>query len=145
VKQVGDERERGRGGWVYKLGRRAGSSAAADPSGPFGTGRRLRDGDRVLWFWCELEGDGCQRTLEVRPERSSAAPGAALRVTVHGYDNDGDGVPVAGATVRLGDATATTGPDGTATLTAPAEPGRAELEATADGMVGSFPREVRVG
>ena len=25
---------------------------AADPAGPFGTGRRLRAGQRVLWFWC---------------------------------------------------------------------------------------------
>ena len=140
VTQVGSEREGGRGGWVYKVGRRAGSGAAADPSGPFGTGRRLRDGDRVLWFWCELDsGDGCQRTLEVRPARSEVAPGAPLAVTVRGYDNAGDGVPVAGATVRLDGASALTGPDGTATLTAPSEPGSAELDATAEGMVRLVP------
>jgi hypothetical protein len=54
-------------------------------------------------------------------------------------------VPVEGATVRLGTATALTGPDGTATLVAGLQAGRADLEAERDGMVPAFPREVRVG
>jgi hypothetical protein len=142
VRGVGRERERGRAGWVYKVGRRSGTTGAADPSGPFGTGRRLRDGDRVTWFWCRAAGD-CQRTLEVRPDRDSAAAGEAIRVIVRGYDELGRGVAVEGATVRLGSATAVTGGDGTATLTA-GDPGRVALEAEREGMVPAFPAEVRV-
>ena len=31
VRQIGPDRERGRDGWVYKVGSRAGSTGAADP------------------------------------------------------------------------------------------------------------------
>ena len=65
-------------------------------------------------------------------------------MTVRGYDDAGDGVPVAGATVQLAGASAITGPDGVATLTVPAATGRQELIATSPGMVRSFPREVRL-
>ena len=137
VAKVGRERERGRGGWVYKVGRRVDSAGAGDVRG-----RRLRGGQRVLWFWCEQDGSGgCQRTLEARPERTAAAPGEALRVTVRGYDDLGRGVPVEGATVRLGSATALTGADGVAVLTV-TEGGA--LQATKDGLVRAFPREVTV-
>jgi hypothetical protein len=146
VSKVDGEREKGRGGWVYKVGRRAGSTSAADPSGPFGTGKRIRGGQRITWFWCEQDqSGGCQRTLEVRPDRTSAAPGEALRVTVRGYDDQGHGVPVAGASVRLGSATAVTGADGAAVLTVPAASGRLRLQAERDGMLRAFPREVAVG
>jgi hypothetical protein len=146
VSKVGREREKGRGGWVYKVGRRAGSTGAADPAGPFGTGKRIRGGQRITWFWCEQDqSGGCQRTLEVRPERTSAAPGEALRVTVRGYDDQGDGIAVAGATVRLGSAIAVTGADGAAVLTVPAAAGTLRLQAERDGMVRAFPREVAVG
>jgi len=144
VTKVAGERERGAGGWVYKVGRRAGTTAAADPTGSFGNGRRLKDGERVTWYWCVMAGR-CQRTLEVRPDRAAAAPGEALRVTVRGYDDLGKGAAVNGATVTLGSATATTGADGTATLTVPAATGRLDLEAARDGMVPAFPAEVRVG
>jgi hypothetical protein len=138
VTKVAGERERGRGGWVYKIGRRTPSIGAADLSG-----RRLRAGDRVTWFWCEQDDSGgCQRTLDARPERTTAAPGESLRVTVRGYDDRGKGVAVDGATVRLGSATAVSGPDGVAVLTV-VDGGR--LEATKDGMVRAFPREVTVG
>ena len=144
VTGVGRDRARGREGWVYKLGRRAGTTAAADPSGAFGDGRRLRASDRVLWFWCTLGGgDTCQRTLEVTPAARAVAPGAPLAVTVRGYDDNGRGVAVAGATVALGPARATTGAGGVATLTAPAA-GAHELTATAPGTVRSFPVEVTV-
>jgi hypothetical protein len=144
VRSLAGQRERGVAGWVYKVGRRLGTTGGADPSGPFGTGRRLRDGQRVLWFWC-VQASRCQRTLEVRPDRASAAPGEALRVTVRGYDDLGRGAAVAGATVRLGAASAVTGADGTAVLTVPAAAGRVDLEAERAGMVPAFPREVRVG
>ena len=146
VAAVAGQREKGRSGWVYKVGNRAGTTGAADPSGPFGTGRRLRAGQHVLWFWCTLEASGgCQRTLDARPDRSSAAPGETLRVTVRGYDDLGKGLAVAGATVRLGGATAVSDASGVATLTVPAGSGRLRLRAEHDGMVGGFPREVSVG
>jgi hypothetical protein len=143
VTRVGPDRARGRAGWVYKVGRRAGTTGAADPSGPFGDGRRLRRGQRVLWFWCVLAAQGsCQRTLEAAP--ASPAPGT-VRVTVRGYDDAGAGVPVAGATVRIAGtpATALTGRDGVATLAAPA--GRHRVVAEKAGLVRSFPARVRVG
>lgn len=138
VRAVNRERERGDEGWVYKVGRKASTVGAGD------TSRRLRAGQRVTWFWCVRAAD-CQRTLEVRPDRTTAAPGDRLRVTVRGYDDVGRGVAVAGAAVRLGSATAVTGRDGTAILTVPAETGTLALEAERSGMVPAFPREVRVG
>ena len=146
VTAVAGEREKGNGGWVYKVGRRAGTTAAADPAGPFGTGHRLHGGQRITWFWCELQSSGsCQRTLEARPDRTSAAPGEALRVTVRGYDDQGKGVTVQGATVRLGSASAVSGADGVAVLTVPAASGTLRLQAERSGMVRAFPRGVAVG
>jgi hypothetical protein len=145
VTRVGPDRNRGVNGWVYKLDRRAGSAGAADPSGAFGTGRRLRDGDRLLWFWCDLQLSGsCQRTLEAVPDRTVATPGETVSVTVRGYDDRGRGVKVAGASVRLGSASAVTDADGVATLVV-ADSGRLPLVATAAGMVRSFPGQVRAG
>jgi hypothetical protein len=144
VRKIGRDAERGRDGWVYKVGRRSGSTGAADPSGSFGNGRKLRAGQRVLWFWCVKDpADECQRTLETSSARSVAA-GAPLAVTVRGYDEAGRGVRVAGATVRLGSATAVTGADGIATVTAPAA-GTYKLRAERPGMVVSFGERVVVG
>ena len=141
VTRVRDEREKGRGGWVYKVGRRAPSTGAADVSGV-----RLRDGRRVTWFWCEQDSTGgCQRTLEVRPERDAVAPGETLNVTVRGYDDQGRGVAVEGATVTLGSATAVSDAAGAAALTVPAEPGEHRLDAVRDGIVRAFPVEVTIG
>lgn len=146
VTQVGAERNRGHDGWVYKIGHRTGTAGAADPAGSFGTGRLLRGGERMLWFWCVQDRrQNCQRTLEALPERMRVAPGAALRVTVRGYDDFGRGVAAAGATVRLGTAEAVAGADGVATLTASAAPGRASLVASGAGAVRSFPLRVTVG
>jgi hypothetical protein len=144
VRQIGPDREGGRDGWVYKVGNRAGSSGAADPAGSFGTGRKLRAGQRVLWFWCVKDAaDSCQRTLAATLERNRTAPGAPLRVTVRGYDDNGDGVAVEGATVRLGDQVAVSAADGSATLIAPAS-GSASLTADKDGLAPSFPVQVHV-
>jgi hypothetical protein len=146
VAAVAGQRERGHSGWVYKVGNRVGTTGAADPSGPFGTGRRLRAGQHVLWFWCTLDqAGGCQRTLDARPDRTHVASGETLRVTVRGYDDLGRGVPVAGATVRVGGATAVSGEDGVAAVTVPSGSGRLRVRAEHAGMVGGFPREVSVG
>jgi hypothetical protein len=140
VTRVKREREKGRGGWVYKVGRKTPSLGAADP------GRRLRDGQRVTWFWCEQDDrGGCQRTLEVRPDRTTAAPGETLSVSVRGYDDQGRGIAVEGATVTLGSAAAVSDAAGVAVLTVPAEPGELSLGAMADGLVRAFPVEVNVG
>lgn len=114
VVSIGADRERGRSGWVYKVGRRLGTAGAADPGGPFGSGG-LRDRQRVTWFWCTLDAKGaCERTLE----GSARKEGDGFRVTVRGYDDEGRGVLVAGATVRLGSSVATSGADGTALVAA---------------------------
>ena len=118
VRRIGGERARGSAGWVYKVGRRAGTTGAADPSGPFGRGK-LKRGARVLWFWCvQTRGEACQRTLEV-VVAATAAVGRGASVTVRGYDDNGRGVVVAGATVRLGRAIAVTDASGVAQVTAP--------------------------
>jgi hypothetical protein len=142
VRAVAGQRERGQAGWVYKVGRKIGTTSASDPSGPFGTGRRLRDGQRVTWFWCRVAGR-CQRTLEVRPASATAAPGSQLSVQVRGYDDFGRGRQIAGATVRLAGAGAITGADGRAVLTVPGA-GRHALTAERDGLVPAFPAEVTV-
>jgi hypothetical protein len=140
VARVGPDAARGRSGWVYKVGHVTGSAGAADPDGA-----RLRGGASLLWFWCRANpAGGCQRTLDVRPASTRVAAGAPLRVTVRGYDDQGRGVAVAGATVRLGDARAVTGADGVATVTAPAGSGRVRLVAARGGMVRSFGREISI-
>jgi hypothetical protein len=143
VRKIGPDAERGRDGWVYKVGRRSGSAGAADPAGSFGTGRMLRGGQRVLWFWCvKNRADQCQRTLGASSART-VARGAPLAVTVRGYDESGRGVRVAGATVRLGGATAVTGADGVATVTSHVS-GPNKLRAEHPDMVGSFTEIVDV-
>jgi hypothetical protein len=143
--KIGPDRERGRDGWVYKVGRRAGSAGGADPAGSFGTGRMLRAGDRVLWFWCVKDAaDFCQRTLAVTPTAKRLEPGTPLSVTVRGYDDNGDAVRVAGAMVRLGPSAALTGADGVALVIAPPA-GSYRLRAEKPGMVVSFPVRVAVG
>ena len=87
---------------------------------------------------------GCQRTLEAVPDRTTAAAGETVRVTVRGYDDAGGGVLVPGATVRLGSASAVTGADGVASVPVTGA-GRLALVATAPGMVRAFPGEVRAG
>lgn len=146
VRRVGPDLNRGRDGWVYKVGRRAGTAGAADVSGPFGDGRRLRDGQRVVWFWCVLsKADGCQRTLEVSPAARTVRRGATLRVRVRGFDDFGRGGPVPGAIVALGDSRATTGADGSASISAPAQAtGTLDLTAEKPGTVPAFPRAVAV-
>ena len=140
VTRIGGDRNRGQDGWVYKVGRKVSSAGAGDRSG-----RRLRAGDRLLWFYCRAQRTGgCQRTLEATPDRTSAAPGETVRVTVRGYDDQGRGIAVPGATVTLGSASATTDAAGVAQVVVPAA-GRLALGAARAGMVPAFPGVVRAG
>jgi hypothetical protein len=134
VTQIGPDRNRRTDGWVYKVGRRVPSSGAADPSG-----RRLRTGERLTWFYCRAQSSGgCQRTLEVAP---LSGAGRMLRVRVRGYDDNGRAVAVAGATVSAGAQTAVTGADGTASFPALGAATRS-VQAQRPGMVPSFPVRV---
>jgi hypothetical protein len=121
VRRIGTYRNHGAAGWEYKVGHRDPSFGAADPGG------RLRSGQRLLWYWCARAG-ACERTLEVTLRGS--------RARVIGYDDNGHGRPIAGATVHLDTTTVITGADGTATLTV--TPGRHTLYATKRGLVPSF-------
>jgi hypothetical protein len=144
VDRVSHDRNRGRDGWYYKVGHKAGTSGAASPSGPFGDGRRLRSGQRVAWFYCHFSGNSCQRTLEVALSTAHPAPGEKVRVTVRGYDDFGHGRKIGGVAVRLGESSATTAADGTAELLPPAKPGLYSVTAQKHGAVPAFPEAVRV-
>ena len=137
VESIGDDANRGQNGWVYKVGRRAASAGAADPGGPFGRGR-LRSGQRVTWFYCRMRDGGCQRTLELK---LTTQPGT-LSATVRGYDDQGDGVAVAGAEVSAGGASAQTDASGVARLGLPA--GSYRAVATKAGLVRSFAERAEV-
>jgi hypothetical protein len=133
------DRNRGRNGWVYKVGRRAATAGAADPAGAFGRGR-LRSGQRVTWFYCAMGAGGCQRTLGLRAT-TGTTPGE-LAVTVIGYDDEGSAVRVEGATVHAGGVEAVTGADGIARCALP--PGRHRVLAEKRGLVRSFAEQVEV-
>jgi hypothetical protein len=137
VKGIRGDVNRGQNGWVYKVGRRSATAGAADPAGPFGNGR-LRAGQRVTWFYCRLRNGGCQRTLEVKVRPQAGR----LIATVRGYDDEGNGVAVSGATVSAGGTSAETGAGGTATLERPA--GRYSVVATTAGLVRSFAERLEV-
>jgi hypothetical protein len=137
VRAIRGDRNRGQDGWVYKVGHRGATAGSADPGGPFGRGR-LRSGQRVTWFYCRLRDGGCQRTLGL----AATAEAGAVKVTVRGYDDEGRGVPVEGATVSAGSVTAVSGADGSARLALPA--GRHRLVADKDGLVRSFGERVVV-
>jgi len=136
VTRIGPDRNRRQRGWVYKVARRAATAGAGDTGGPFGRGR-LRAGQRVTWFYCVRAGD-CQRTLAV-----SAKPATGgIVATVRGYDDNGDAVPVVGATVSAGEVTGITGPDGRVQMALSPETHR--LVARKDGFVRSFTEQVEV-
>lgn len=145
VYQLAGQRNRGRDGWTYKVGTRAGTAGAADASGPFGNGR-LGAGAHLTWFWCVLGRRGsCQRTLGLRPASHRVRRGHVLHVTVFGYDDSGRRVRVAGARVSVaGGGSARTDGRGVAAVRAGSRRGRVALTATRRGMVRAFPQRVRV-
>jgi hypothetical protein len=115
VRRLGPDANSGQDGWVYKVGRVAGSAGAGDPSGPFGRGL-LRSGAQVLWFYCQMRGSSCQRTLSFT--RISAPRRGGLVVQVRAYDDRGRGIPARGVTVHAGAASAVTNRSGVARLNA---------------------------
>jgi len=137
VRSIRAERAQGVSGWVYKVGRRLATAGAADPAGAFGNGR-LRGGQRVTWFYCRIRNASCQRSLTAEPK---AHPGGAT-ITVRGFDDDGKGVPVAGATVSAGGAEAVTDATGRATLELAS--GTYRVRAEKNGLVPSFRERVNV-
>jgi hypothetical protein len=145
VTQIAQDRNSGHDGWVYKVDGRAGTTGAADPSGPFGDGRALRSGQRLLWFWCNAgPGQHCQRSLEVQVPATLVRRGGTVAIRVLAVDDNGKALAMANATVTLAGARATTAAGGAASLPAPGAPGRYEIRATAPGLVPSFPAAVRV-
>lgn len=139
VRGIGPDVNKGFDGWVYKVGSKIATAGAADPSGPFGRGR-LKDGQRVTWFYCRLVGQSCQRTLVVKV--SSTAPGQ-VSVSVRSADDQGKTVPAGGATVHIGDTTVTT--DDTGRATAAVASGTHRVHAERAGEIRSFAERVQVG
>lgn len=131
VMKVGPDANHGFAGWEYKINHTSPSPSAGDPGG------RLRAGQQLVWFWC-ARASACQRTLALTVSGNRLMP--TDRVTVTGYDDNGHGTHVAGATVHVDSTTVTTGADGTATVTV--APGRHTLYATKNGLVQSFPETV---
>jgi hypothetical protein len=138
VYSLDGEANRAQNGWEYKVDQLSGSTGAGSSSGASGNGSLLRSGERVLWFWCQAYGGGCQRTLEVSAP-ATVAPGGHLSVRVTGYENEGHASPVSGAIVTLGSDFATTSSSGQASLIVPSSPGRYRITAARRGMVPSFP------
>ena len=139
MRSIGPDVNRGERGWVYKVGNRQGTTSAADPSGPFGSGR-IKRRVRITWFYCVFRDGGCQRTLVLRLRDQG---GGTVRAQVTGHDDEGRGIPISGARVRAGQVSATTDPRGVATLTLP--PGRHRVYAQRRGLVRSFTERVDVG
>ncbi len=132
LRAVGKERAAGPDGWIYDVNGRRGTSGAADSAGPFGTGKRLKNGQRVNWRWCHADTDpdgGCGPELRLSlPAKANSAQPLAVQVQERA-GADGEEVTVAaraGITViaqTLGGAELTrtvTAAGGTASLALPA-------------------------
>jgi hypothetical protein len=133
VRRIGTETNHGFAGWEYKVGKRDPSTGAADPAG------RIEPGQQVLWYWCK-RADDCQRTLAVTIVFRSKLKVA--RVHVRGYDDNGHGRAIAGATVHFGSAAYVTNAFGIADV--PLTPGNYRVYATKQGLVPSFPTRVGI-
>ncbi len=147
VTAIDGERNHGLNGWEYKVDGRSGTAGAADPAGPFGDGP-LKPYERLVWFWCESFGGGCQRSLEVRAPRS-VRHGAAFSVTVVGEDNNGSAEPMSGARVSARvlhnpSVSALSGGSGRVTFRAPSRATVLDLSASRPGSVPAFPVSVQV-
>lgn len=132
LRAIGKERAAGPDGWIYDVGGRRGTSGAADVAGPFGTGKRLRSGQRVAWRWCHADTDplgGCGAELRLTlPARARASAPLTVRVAERaGADGEertapaGAGIGVRATTLGGAElARGTTAAGGIATLQLPA-------------------------
>ena len=136
VTGIRSDRNRGQRGWVYKVGHRAATAGAGDTGGPFGRGR-LRAGQRVTWFYC-LRATDCQRTLGL----TASVFRGGVAAEVRGYDDAGDGIPIAGATVTASGVSGVTDAEGRVQLEL--HPGFQRLVARKGGLVRSFTKLVEV-
>jgi len=136
VTGIGPDRNRGQRGWVYKVGHRAATAGAGDMGGPFGRGG-LRRGQRVTWFYCVRAAD-CQRTLGL----TASVFRGGVAAEVRGYDDAGDGIPIAGATVTASGVSGVTDAEGRVQLEL--HTGFQRLVARKDGLVRSFTKLVEV-
>jgi hypothetical protein len=136
VTRIRSDRNSGERGWVYKVGNRAASAGAGDMGGPFGHGR-LRAGQQVTWFYC-LRATDCQRTLGL----TASVFRGGVAAEVRGYDDAGDGIPIAGATVTASGVSGVTDAEGRVQLEL--HPGFQRLVARKDGLVRSFTKLVEV-
>ncbi len=131
-------------GWVYKVGNRSGTAGAGSEQGPFGNGRKLTNGQDVMWFWCVYHGEVCASTLGVAPARTRVAAGSKLAVRVYSYDEKGKAKSAAGATITLGNESAVAASGGSAKIDVPLRPGRYRLSAHERGLVTAFQRTITV-
>jgi hypothetical protein len=131
VTRVRRDANHGQAGWEYKIGHAAPSFGAGDPGG------RLHAGQQLLWFWC-LRASSCQRTLSV----TSQVRGVMNQFHVVGYDDNGHGHSVSGATVHIGSQRKVTNAHGWVSVAL--KPGNYQVFATKSGTVRSFPSRVGV-
>ena len=108
-RRLGPDRNRGQNGWVYKVGRRAGSNGAADTAGPFGNGAAARRRPAaVVLLPPGREGLPAHAGGQARPDRRRRrrdAAGDRARLRRPGQGRGGRGR----ARSRLGSASAVTG------------------------------------
>ena len=133
VRRIRKDAAKGPNGWVYKVGNKASSAGAGDPSG------RLKAGLRVTWFYCHMGAGGCQRTLAVKATALGSGQG---RVAVRAYDDFGKSRPAKGATVHVGNLTAKADSHGVATVMT--SPGARKVYAQSKGLVRSFTERIDV-
>ena len=133
VRRIRKDAAKGLDGWVYKVGNKASSAGAGDPSG------HLRSGARVTWFYCRMGGSGCQRTLALT---AKALGGGRVRVSVRAYNDSGKARSAAGATVHVGSTTAKTDSHGVVTVTT--SPGTRKVYAQSKGLVRSYTERIDV-
>ncbi len=137
VRGVAGEQENGR----RRLGLQARAPDAVQRSGRPGVAH-ARPGAVVL---VPAGQTGCQRTLDTMTLADVGAAGEVLDVQVRAYDDQGKGIPAAGATVSVGDsASAVADADGVAHVTLGPETGTLDVVATAPRWVRSFPDPVEV-
>lgn len=106
----------------------------------------LQAGDDVLFFPCDPDPQtfDCRNTpLELRAP-ASVETGGSFTVSVVQFDKDGASQPAGQVAVAGSGLSATTGPDGRATLTAPPDPGTIALRGSKTGAVRSATVSVAV-